>query len=210
LIVKKVCCAALAALAIAGAPAHANMFGQFTPAEVLPVNEHLFGTYLTASDNVLALTGQLRLSFYPNVDFGFQGGLSRVNSDRTTVRLGGDIKFGVMHAGAATPIDLAIGGGLGIETGDDYTVLSVGPTAVASRTFGSAGSTTVIPYAGMALAFSSINSGPLDQTDFSVPFRFGAELRAIPGVRLVGELQLRLSDAINDDVAFAVGANFPF
>jgi hypothetical protein len=213
LIVKKVLVFALVGSFAIGASAHASVFGQFTPAETLPVNAHLFGTYLIASKNVVGAMAQLRLSFYPGVDFGFQGGLSRVDAgstNRTTVRLGGDFKIAAMHAGTTSPVDLGIGGAIGIENGDDYSTLMLGPSAVASRSFPMGSSSAIVPYAGMMLAFSTINSGPLDQTDFSLPLRLGAELRAAPGFRISTEMELRLGDEINDDVGFAIGANFPF
>src|SRR4029077_6858714 len=53
-------------------PAAAQVWGQYTSAETVPVNGHMFGGYLHASSNFLGLLAQLRLSFYPNVDFGFQ------------------------------------------------------------------------------------------------------------------------------------------
>lgn len=210
---KKVFVTALVATLVATAPARASVFGQFTPAGTLPVNERLFGAYLTASDNVVGLLGQLRLSFYPGVDFGFQGGLSRVDAGgtkRTTVRLGGDFKVATLRASETRPIDLSIGAALGIETGDDFTTLILGPRAVASRTFGREGGNGVVPYAAVSLAFSSINAGELDQTDFAIPIELGAELRVISGMRLVGEFQFRPGDDINDDVGFALGVNFPF
>ena len=57
---------AAAALLFAGA-AHAQVLGQFTGAETLPVNGHMMGAYLHSSQNVVGLLGQLRMSFYPDV-----------------------------------------------------------------------------------------------------------------------------------------------
>ena len=209
---KRAFVAASIAVAVACGPAHANIFGQYVPAPPLPVNEHLFGAYLGASDDVVSLLAQLRLSFYPGVDFGFQGGLSRIDfgSDkRTALKLGGDLRFAVLRADAQLPIDLSLGGALGVESGDDYSILSLGPTAVASRTF-KVGSSALSPYAGIVLQFSSIDVGPLDDTDFSIPLRLGAELAAAPGLRFCGELDLRLGDDFNDDLGFSVGVNLPF
>jgi len=60
------------------------------------------------------------------------------------------------------------------------------------------------------LMFSSVDIATVNNTDFSVPLRLGAELRAIPGVRLTGEIQLRLGDDFNDHTGFSLGANLPF
>ncbi|MBI5711401.1 MAG: hypothetical protein HZC42_14040 [Candidatus Eisenbacteria bacterium] len=201
------------ALAAAGAPAQAQVFGQFTPAEILPVNAHLFGAYLDVSENVVGLLGQLRLSFYPGVDFGFQGGLDRVDAatgNRTTVKLGGDVRFATAHAGEASPVDVLVGGALGVATGDDYHVFTVGPSAVASRSFSFSPNASVAPYAGLMLAFTNFDSGPTSSTDFSIPLRLGAELKAMPGLRLGAELQLRLGDDFSDRVGFSAGVNLPF
>lgn len=188
----------------------AQIQGQFMGAVPVPMNGHLFGAYIQASEDFLGLIAQLRLSFYPDIDFGFQGGLTRVqigDADFTTVRVGGDLRYQVLKD---KPMDVAIGAALSIETGDDISVLTVGPSAVFSRTFqvGSGGS--FIPYGGMGLFFSNADVLGSESTDFSVPFRFGAEFRFSQEVRLIGELQLRASDSVNDDIAFVTGVNLPF
>ena len=64
----------LLVLLAAPVTAGAQVFGQYMGAEIVPVGGHLFGGYLQASQDQLGLLGQLRLSFYPGVDFGFHGG----------------------------------------------------------------------------------------------------------------------------------------
>jgi hypothetical protein len=155
----------------------------------------------------------LRLSFYPNVDFGFQGGLSRLDlgtTTKTSLRLGADVRFGVAKASAGFPVDVAVGGGLGVETSDNYSVLKLGPSVVASRVFPFSGTSAVVPYAGMMLCFASVDVGANTETDFSLPLRLGAELRAIPGVHITAELQLRIGDDFDDHAAFSAGVNLPF
>jgi hypothetical protein len=205
----------LLAMAVAGAPAsaRAQVFGQLTPADPVPLNGHLFGGYLHASDHFLGLMAQLRLSFYPDVDFGFQGGLTRIelgSSDVTSVRLGGDLRFMVARASEGRPADVALGGALGVETGDDISILSVGPTAVGSRSFllGSRGA--FVPYAGIALLFSNVEVLKVESADFSVPLRIGTELRPAPEFRIIAELEFRIADDFNDDVSFITGINLPF
>ena len=207
----------LAALVLAAAlvcvpPAGAQVFGQFTSASLVPVNGHLFGAYFTASDHVMGGLAQLRLSFYPNIDFGFQGGLTRFDpggpiSTRTTLRVGGDVRW---HIAALAPNDMAVGAALGIETGDDVKVISVGPTVVASRTLGGAEGRNITPYAGLGILFASRDAFGIEDSDISVPLRAGLEARVNPGLKVMAELQLFIADRYNDDVGFSAGVNLPF
>ena len=193
--------------------ARAQVFGQFTPAEILPVNSRLGGAYLNVSRDVVGALGQLRLSFYPNVDFGFQGGLSRLDlgaTTKTSLRLAADVRFGVVKAGAGQPVDVAVGGGLGVETSDKYSVFRIGPSVVASHTFPFSSRSSVAPYVGAMLSFANSNVGDNSTTHFSLPIRVGAELRAIPGVHLVGEVQLRAGSDTDNHAGFSVGVNLPF
>jgi hypothetical protein len=196
--------------AVLARPAEAQVYGQYTSAEVVPVNGHLFGGYIHASNDFLGLLAQLRLSFYPHLEFGFQGGLTRISlagGDVTSLRIGGDLKAQVMHSSSG---DVAVGGALGIETGDQLHVLTLGPTVVVSRTFGAATGAGITPYGGVGFLFSNIEIGTRQFTDFSLPFRAGAEFRLAPEVRLCAELQLRASDEVNDDFGFVTGVNLPF
>ena len=125
----------------AAAPARAQVFGQFTNAATVPVNGHLFGAYLNASKNVTGGLAQLRLSFYPNLDFGFHGGLSRLDlgpgtGTTTTLRVGADVRWQVAHANQGSAVDIATGGALGVETADHFKVVTLGPSVVASRELG--------------------------------------------------------------------------
>ena len=204
--------AAACTLALAG-PAHAQVTGQYTGARVLDPGAHLFGGYLDVSSNVVGLMAQLRLSFYPGIDFGFQGGPARnddTGSSRGTLRLGTDVRFATMQVSKGAPFDLAIGGELGTENGDNFSVIALGPTAVASRVVKGDAATGITPYVGMALLYSNIDVGSRSDTDFSVPLRFGAEFAATPGVKLITELQWRTGDSFRDDVSFNVGVNLPF
>lgn len=205
----------MVALLLAAFPgvARAQVTGQYTGAEVLPVNGHMFGGYLDVSDHVVGLMAQLRLSFYPGVDFGFQGGPSRIDvggATRGTVRLGADVKIAAHRTAPDAPFDLAVGGCLGVETGDNFSLFSVGPTCVASHAFrpGQAGGIT--PYASASLLFTNVDVGSLSETDLSLPLRFGAEFFAGPLMRIVGEVQLRAGDDFRDKTVFSVGVNAPF
>jgi len=194
-------------------PARAQAFGQFTGAEPLAVNGRLFGAYLESSNNVLGLMSQLRLSFYPGVDFGFRGGLARLDfkgGDRTALRLGTDLKIAVVKPTESYPYSIAVGGALGVETGDDYNILSLGPTAVCSRSFSMGNGGGITPYVSVGLDFSNIDVPPTNETDLSVPVRGGAEFWVSPEIRFMAELQLQLSDSFRDDFGFSAGVNLPF
>lgn len=191
-------------------PAGAQAFGQFMGAEPLAPNARLFGGYIHSSQNESGLLGQLRLSFYPEVDFGFQGGLVRRDlgiGDRTTLRLGGDFKVRVAKPTDQRPVSIAIGGVLGVETGDEVNILTLGPTVTGSRAFTNG---HVTPYARAGIAFTKLSIASFDDTDISVPIRLGADFRLNAALGLVFEIQANLGDRLNDDLGIAGGVNLPF
>jgi len=192
---------------------NAQVFGQFGGAEPLPLNGHLAGAYLRMSGSDLSVLGQLRLSLYPNVDFGFVGGFSRVDVggvNRTAIKLGADFKTQVAKQTETFPLDLSLGAALGVDTAEDFTVLSVGPTAQLSRRVSLSNGQTLVPYGGLGFLFARAGTGGNNTTDLSVPLRAGAEYHVQPGTILLAEVQLALGDKVNDDVLFTLGINFPF
>lgn len=205
--------AALLALAAVAPTARAQVFGQLSPAQPIDLNTRLGGGFLSFTKSESELLGQLRMSFHPGVDFGFQGGLSRVsvaNVNRTSVQLGGDVKAMLVRSGAASPIDLSIGGAIGIASADDFTVLSVGPSLVASRRFVVDTNASLTPFASALVLFSRSDLAAGNKTDVAVPLRFGLEYTPMPDFRLLGALQVGVSDEIRDDLKLTLGANFPF
>ena len=146
------------------------------------------------------------------MDFGFQGGFARqdlAGGDVTTLRLGGDLKVTVGQPSADLPITIAVGGNLGVETGDDFNLLTFGPTVTASRTF-AVGQGGLTPYGRLGVAIASLDIGDLDDTDISVPLSLGSEFEVAPQMRLVLELQFHLGDSFNDGIVLAGGVNLPF
>ena len=103
-----------------------------------------------------------------------------------------------------------MGGALSVETGDDYNILSLGPTAVFSRSFSMGNGGGITPYASVGFDFSNIDVPPTNETDLSVPVRGGAEFWVSPEIRFMAELQLQLSDSFRDDFGFSAGVNLPF
>lgn len=208
-----VLCGALAGALCLPAVVRAQAFGQFGGAEPLPLNGHLAGAYLRMSSSDLSLLGQLRLSLYPNIDFGFVGGLSRVDVggvNRTAIKLGTDFRTQVARHGETFPVDLSLGAMLGVDTASDFTVLTVGPLAQASRRVTLSNGQTLVPYGGIGIVFARADVAGGSATDVSVPLRLGAEYHVQPGTALLAELQLALSDKVNDDLVFSLGVNFPF
>jgi hypothetical protein len=214
--VRRILAGAILALLLLGGArgASAQVFGQVGPAEVLPVNARLFGGYLNASDDLLGLFAQLRLSFYPGIDFGFQGGVTRVDmgddNSASVIRVGGDLKVQLMRAGENVPFDLSLGGALGIQTGDDISVFALGPTAVASRTFSMGSSGAIVPYAGIGLLVQQTELGSDDDSGVTVPLRLGSEFRFSPEFRMVLEFDFQLNDDFHDDIGLVTGVNLPF
>ena len=210
--VARITLAATALVAVtAPTLARAQTF-QMTGAEPVPAGGHLVGGFIQSSENVLGLIGQLRLSFYPGVDFGFNGGFARQDysgENHTTLRLGTDLKYQILAPTEARPFTMSIGGALGIETGDSYSLLNLGPTLVASRAFPSNG-VSFTPYAGTGIMFNRFEAGDFSDTDVAFPLNIGSEVHINPQLTIVGELQLRVSDSINDDVGFGIGVNSSF
>jgi opacity protein-like surface antigen len=203
----------LAAVACGGfpAPARAQVHGALSNARVVPVNSRLGGGYLQFDKSSATLMGQLRLSFYPNLDFGFLGGLSRIDvndNTRTSVRLGGDFRGQLATQNASFPVDVLLGGALGVETADELTILSVGPQLTVSRALDLSG--RWIGYGGAALLLSRIELSSQSDNDISFPVRFGIEYDPNPYLRMLAEVQLAVSDEVKDDFAATLGVLFPF
>ncbi len=203
-----------AALALLPSGSEAQVFGQYTPADVLQLNGRMSGFYANISQNVVGALAQLRLSFASNTDFGFQGGLSRVDlaggRQRGTVSFGADFRIGARHQGEGSPVDLAAGAAIGVESGDHYNVLTLGPSAVVSHVFPLTSNSTLVPYGSLMLAITNYDVPGDNEAEFTVPLRLGAELRPMAGLRIPLELQLRLGDKLNDHVTFSAGVNLPF
>jgi opacity protein-like surface antigen len=205
--------AAFAALALVAMPAQAQTYGQYGGAAPIPSGSHLTGVYLNASDNLFGVLGQLRLSFYPGVDFGFQGGLARSTfgaTNRTTLRLGTDLKARVRQAGQTGPLDMALGAHLGVETGDGYDILRLGPTFSVSLPVPFGQNNMLVPYGGIGISFSRLDTQLGQTSDFGYPLRFGGEVRFMPQFRFLAEMQINVHDDINDSVEAAAGVNLPF
>ena len=210
---RKTLLAAAAALIAACGVARAQSPGPYTTAQILPVNAHFAGAYLQTSDSEIGLLSQLRLSFYPGVDFGFQGGFSRLdagNSNTGLLRVGADVRYGIARTSQSAPFDFSLGGGFGVDVGDDFTLLSLGPTAYGSVPFQVGSGSTLSPYASAGLSFNHGSSGAVSHNQVTVPINVGMEFRPSTALALALELQLRPGDLYRDDVGLGFGLNLPF
>jgi hypothetical protein len=205
--------AMMAALALVPALARAQSLGPFTSAEILPAYGHAAGVYLQGSDSNTGLLSQLRLSFYPGVDFGFQGGFLRQDSggdNRTLLQVGADVRCAVLRASQGSIVDLALGGGFGINTGDGFSLLDIGPMAFVSRSFPMGQQGSVTPYAVAGLSFGTSNVNSDHRTDFSAPVNLGVEFKPSTAMSLAAEIQFRPAQDYRDDIGLALGVTFPF
>jgi len=212
--VKHVLFVTVLSLAVVSSAA-AQVNGAFSEARVVPVDGHLGGVYLQFDQHSATLQGQLRLSFYDKLDFGFNGGLSRLNVNhvtRTSLRIGGDFRGQVATQGATSPVTLSLGAAIGVETADSFNQLSIGPQMTLSRTLDGAGRWT--GYGSVALLVSRNESpsatGTTRFNDTSFPLRAGVEYHPNPDLRLLSEVQVGVSDELRDDVALTLGVLFPF
>lgn len=201
------------ALFLCACPAFSQSLGQYTGASPLPMNGKAFGTYVDVSSHQVGFVTTLRLSFYPDVDFGFQGGIKRLDyadADGNALRLGTDFKIATQRVRNGWPVDLSFGGGLGVDTGDNYSVLTMGPMAVASRAYNAGQSGSIEPYASLGVAYASINTDGADDTGLQFPFRLGAEYRIAQDLRFTMEFQHYGGVHHGDRGAFAIGTTFAF
>jgi len=209
---RSLAAAALAlALACAASPALAQVYGIMNDAKVVPVNGHLGGGYLQFDKSSATLMGQLRLSLYPNMDFGFVGGLSRIdieNDNQTSVRLATDFRGQIANQTADFPVSITLGAAIALESADGFSLLSVGPTAAASRVLDQANQWTATFGASLLLSRSEINGDR--NTDTSLPLRLGLQYAPNADLRIMSEAQLGVSDNIRDDFQFTIGVLFPF
>jgi hypothetical protein len=206
-----------AVLLLAAGTAHAQFPSPYAGASLLQPGGHVFGAYVPISENAVGALAQLRLSFLPGVDFGFQGGLSRLDRNsgsKTLVRMGTDVRFRVAAESEARPVSMAVGAGLGVFSGDDYNVLTLGPNFLVSRSWRKGEAGEFSPFAGIGLSLATVNVGTFDDNDFSMPAKVGAEIGITPTARLVFELSTRLGADSRRELAnkaeFSLGANLPF
>lgn len=215
-VLRRIAWLALAAAALVlllPARSGAQTFGQYTGGSVVPMNGKMLGGYLELSGDTKGLMGQLRLSFQPEMDFGFHGGVALYDADggdQTSVRLGADFKARVAKQDAEFAVDVVLGAALSVETADDVNLFRIGPSVVVSRHMPSFESTKLQPYLGMQLLFSRENVFDVNDSGLMVPVHLGSEFRLGEGLKLLAEVQFRIGNDFGDDVAFTTGVTTDF
>jgi hypothetical protein len=201
------------ALALAPLRSEAQTFSQYTGGSVVPMNGHTLGGAAEINGDMFAFMGQLRLSFQPEMDFGFHGGLAFYDqgaSDQTAVRLGADFKARVAKQDAEFAVDVVVGAALSVETADDLNLLRVGPSVVVSRNWPSLDAPRAKPYLGMQLLFSREDVFDRSESGLMVPLHLGSEFRLGEGLKLCTEIQYKFGNDFGDDWAFTTGITTDF
>ena len=202
------CC--LVAL-VGAAPAHAQVFGQFTPAHPITDGDNLFGGYLLVGDDTIGLLGQFRFTSSEELNWGLQAGFEDPEGADAIIDVGGDFRYIFHREDPEFPLDVAFGGAVGFGFGDNVTLIDIAPGLYYSHRFPLEGSEGAIsPYGSILLDIQHVSIdtpvGDEDDTDLDVIARFGAEWEATRKLHLMAELQVG-GDFRSD---FNAGINVPF
>lgn len=183
--------AAIAVLAVAplatiaaqstGTPIYAAPYRAFAKSEI--------GLSLSDPGDGFALEGSYRTSFSKKIDLGFRGGFTdRSGPKGTDLLVGADLRARVLDHNDSFPLDGSFTVGLGIQSGDGFTVgyLPIG-FSMGRRVLLEGSNVSLVPYVHPVLTpIFGDGSG----TDFSLGF--GVDARINP------RLDLRFSAALGD------------
>jgi len=149
--------------------------------------------------------GQARFHSSDKLDWGLQLGFSDIGSG--AVLLGGDIRPLISRASDDMPLDVAADVGLGLEIGDNYTLLQVVPSIEASHRFPLSGSSQALsPYGSLGLDINHVSVDNVgSDTNLDLVARFGVEWEAARRLGVIAEFGV--GKPAND---FILGANVPF
>ena len=147
------------------------------------------GISLSDPGNGVALEGSYRTAFSRKVDLGFRGGFAdRSGPKGSNLLLGADLRARVLDHNESFPLDGSFTVGLGIQSGDGFTVgyLPIG-FSMGRRILIEGSSISLVPYVHPVLTpIFGDGSG----TDFTLGF--GVDARITP------RLDLRFSAGIGD------------
>ncbi len=144
-----------------------------------------------------ALEGSYRTTFSSTMDIGFRAGFAD-GGHRTALLVGGDLRARVLDHSDAFPLDGSFTVGLGVASGDGYTVgyLPIG-FSMGRRVLVEGSSISLVPFVHPVL---TPHFGDASGTDFSLGF--GLDARINP------RLDVRFSAAIGDRDGIAFTAAF--
>ena len=164
-----------------GTPIYAAPYRAFAKSEI--------GLSLSDPGNGFALEASYRSGFSRKMDLGFRGGFAdRSGRNGTNLLLGADLRARVLDHNESFPLDGSFTVGLGINSGDGFTVgyLPIG-FSMGRRVLLEGSSVSLVPYVHPVLTpIFGDGSG----TDFSLGF--GVDARISP------RLDLRFSAALGD------------
>ena len=132
---KRAVIVAAVVLAMFVVPASAQVFYTYPGARVVSDVSPAVGAIIGFGEkDLVRLLGYGRFNVTEVSDFGLEIVLD--NLDDWRFGAAGDFKYAIVPSENTLPFDLAVGGGIGFETGDNFTNISV--------PFGSAGSTSSV------------------------------------------------------------------
>ncbi|MBK6493977.1 MAG: hypothetical protein IPG05_02570 [Gemmatimonadetes bacterium] len=172
-----------------GTPVYAAPYRAFGQNEI--------GLSLSDPGNGFALEGSYRTAFNRTVDIGFRGGLADGGrGNNSALLLGSDLRARVLDHNQSFPLDGSFTLGVGVASGDGYTVgyLPLGFT-MGRRVLIEGSSASLVPYVHPVLM---PKFGDGSGTDFSIGFGLDAKLN--------NRLDVRFSAALGDrdGIAFTV------
>ncbi len=196
---------ALAAVA-SGHPgrARAQVFAQLGPGAILEKDVRL-GAFALAGDHQVGGLADVRFLLTLGMDLGVQLGarhFSDVDFGENVLDLAFDLRYGLVEESEEVPLDLSVGAGLGVTSGDNLTVINTALFAGASKTLVTTAGREVTPYAGLVLTIAHTkvdvagrNDGFSDP-DVDVALRLGLTAALKGDTSVTGELQIKEETAV--------------
>jgi hypothetical protein len=190
---------ALALLALAFAPAHAQVMGTWQTAKTEAPDAWRAGAFLIIGEPI-GLVGQLRTGLDTNWDLGIQLGFPDFDDD-TVFGIAGDTKVLFHKESSEFPLDVAGDIAFGYQTDGDFDLVDFDLGLIGSKAITTKGGEVISPYGAIIFAIGHAN----DDTELDVHFRPGLEWVISQTVNFLGELNLSSRD---ETMALSVGLMF--
>jgi len=186
------------ALLLVVVPASAQVYYMFPGAQTVADNEAAVGGAVGFADDLFRMVGYGRFNMNPKSDLGVEIVID-VNNSNGRFGAGADYKYFILPADESFPLDLAVQGGLGFETGNSFTNFNIPLGGILSKDLKTQGGTTIVPYGGLYMVISHFSSDFFDDTDVDLELRFGSSFQ----ISNAGDLFVAIH--IADEVAFFAG-----
>jgi hypothetical protein len=189
----------LALASLAPAAASAQVHAQLGPAAILDKDVR-FGAYAVVGDDQLGGLADARFLLTLGLDLGLQAGwrhFSNVEAGEDVFDAGVDLRFGMLQVSDGDNFDLSGGGGFGLTTGDNLTILTTVFQLCGSKPFYTSGGREITPYGGLLLSIAHTKVDlPDDVDEFSDPdldiiLRLGLATDLSESATITGELQIK-------------------